>query len=87
MFFSTDSGATWVPVNEGFRNARSLMSKLRAPTVNYLFAGTFGEGVWRKLLERERRRRHQVIGNGNADGYNNRKPTATHRAHPPLQQR
>jgi photosystem II stability/assembly factor-like uncharacterized protein len=50
MFFSTDSGATWVPVNEGFPQCPIPDVEASCADNNYLFAGTFGEGVWRKLL-------------------------------------
>ena len=50
MFFSTDSGATWVPVNEGFPQCPIPDVEASCADSNYLFAGTFGEGVWRKLL-------------------------------------
>jgi photosystem II stability/assembly factor-like uncharacterized protein len=50
MFFSTDSGATWVPINEGFPQCPIPDVEASCADSNYLFAGTFGEGVWRKLL-------------------------------------
>jgi hypothetical protein len=50
MFFSTDSGATWIPVNEGFPQCAIPDVEASCADSNYLFAGTFGEGVWRKLL-------------------------------------
>jgi photosystem II stability/assembly factor-like uncharacterized protein len=50
MFFSTDSGATWIPVNEGFPQCPIPSIEASCADNNYLFAGTFGEGVWRKLL-------------------------------------
>ena len=50
MFFSTDSGATWIPVNEGFPQCPIPDVEASCADSNYLFAGTFGEGVWRKLL-------------------------------------
>jgi photosystem II stability/assembly factor-like uncharacterized protein len=50
MFFSTDSGASWVPVNEGFPECP--IPDVEASCVDniYLFAGTGGEGVWRKPI-------------------------------------
>ena len=51
MFFSTDSGATWVPVNEGFPQCPIPSIEASCADNNYLFAGTVGEGVWRKLLD------------------------------------
>jgi len=50
MFFSTDSGATWIPVNEGFPQCPIPSIEASCADNDYLFAGTFGEGVWRKLL-------------------------------------
>ena len=50
MFLSTDSGASWLPVNEGFAQCPSPDVEASCADSNYLFAGTFGDGVWRKLL-------------------------------------
>src|SRR5205814_8807852 len=50
MFFSTDSGASWVPVNEGFPQCPIPDVEASCADTIYLFAGTFGEGVWRKLF-------------------------------------
>jgi photosystem II stability/assembly factor-like uncharacterized protein len=50
MFFSTDSGASWVPVNEGFPDCPIPDVEASCADSDYLFAGTGGEGVWRKLL-------------------------------------
>jgi photosystem II stability/assembly factor-like uncharacterized protein len=50
MFFSTDRGATWVPVNEGFPQCPIPDVEASCADSNYLFAGTSGESVWRKLL-------------------------------------
>jgi photosystem II stability/assembly factor-like uncharacterized protein len=50
MFFSTDRGATWIPVNEGFPQCPIPDVEASCADSNYLFAGTSGEGVWRKLL-------------------------------------
>jgi photosystem II stability/assembly factor-like uncharacterized protein len=50
MFFSTDSGATWIPVNQGFPQCPIPDVEASCVDSNYLFAGTSGEGVWRKLL-------------------------------------
>src|SRR4029078_12554165 len=50
MFLSTDSGASWLPVNEGFPQCPSPDVEASCADSNYLFAGTFGDGVWRKLL-------------------------------------
>jgi len=50
MFLSTDSGASWIPVNEGFPQCPSPDVEASCADSNYLFAGTFGDGVWRKLL-------------------------------------
>jgi hypothetical protein len=50
MFLSTNSGATWVPINEGFPQCPIPAVEASCADSNYLFAGTDGEGVWRKLL-------------------------------------
>jgi photosystem II stability/assembly factor-like uncharacterized protein len=50
MFFSTDSGASWIPVNEGFPQCPTPDVEASCADNIYLFAGTGGEGVWRKLL-------------------------------------
>ena len=50
MFFSTDFGATWIPINEGFPQCPIPDVEASCADSNYLFAGTSGEGVWRKLL-------------------------------------
>src|SRR4029453_6765412 len=50
MFFSTDSGASWIPVNEGFPGCPIPDVEASCADNIYLFAGTGGEGVWRKLL-------------------------------------
>jgi photosystem II stability/assembly factor-like uncharacterized protein len=50
MFHSTDGGASWVPINEGFPQCPIPDVEASCADSNYLFAGTFGEGVWRKLL-------------------------------------
>lgn len=51
MFFSTNSGASWVPVNEAFPDCPLPDVEASCADSNYLFAGTSGEGVWRKLLD------------------------------------
>ena len=50
MFLSTNSGATWVPINEGFPQCPTPDVEASCADSNYLFAGTSDEGVWRKLL-------------------------------------
>ncbi len=50
MFFSTDSGASWIPVNEGFPQCPIPVIEASCADKIYLFSGTVGEGVWRKLL-------------------------------------
>ncbi len=50
MFHSTDRGASWIPINEGFPQCPIPDVEASCADNNYLFAGTFGEGVWRKLL-------------------------------------
>jgi hypothetical protein len=48
MFLSTDSGASWTDINEGFPTCPLPAVEASCADDNYLFAGTFGEGVWRK---------------------------------------
>jgi photosystem II stability/assembly factor-like uncharacterized protein len=50
MFLSTNSGATWVPVNQGFPTCPIPDVEASCADNIYLFAGTSGESVWRKLL-------------------------------------
>ena len=50
MFLSTNSGATWIPINQGFPQCPLPDVEASCADNNYLFAGAFGEGVWRKLL-------------------------------------
>jgi photosystem II stability/assembly factor-like uncharacterized protein len=50
MFLSTNSGATWVPINEGFPQCPIPDVEASCADSTYLFAGTSDEGVWRKLL-------------------------------------
>src|SRR5262245_21648187 len=51
MFLSTDSGATWIPINQGFPQCPLPDAEASCADNTYLFAGIFGEGVWRKLVE------------------------------------
>src|SRR5262245_8488971 len=51
MFLSTDSGATWIPINQGFPQCPLPDVEASCADNTYLFAGIFGEAVWRKLLE------------------------------------
>lgn len=50
MFISNNSGATWLPVNEGFPQCPIPPIEASCADNIYLFAGTDGEDVWRKLL-------------------------------------
>lgn len=50
MFLSMDSGASWIPVNEGFPECPIPDIEASCADNIYLFSGTGGEGVWRKLL-------------------------------------
>src|SRR5205814_5123815 len=50
MFLSTDSGVSWISINEGFPVCPRPVVEASCADNNYLFAGTSGEGVWRKLL-------------------------------------
>jgi hypothetical protein len=51
MFLSTDSGATWIPINQGFPECPRPDVEASCADNVYLFAGIFGEAVWRKLLD------------------------------------
>ena len=51
MFLSTDSGASWTDINQGFPTCPVPVVEASCADNNYLFAGTFGEGVWRKLID------------------------------------
>src|SRR5204863_10174393 len=51
MFLSTNEGASWIPINEGFPVCPKPDVEASCADSNYLFAGTFGDGVWRKLLD------------------------------------
>ena len=50
MFLSTDSGASWTDINQGFPTCPVPVVEASCADNLYLFAGTFGEGVSRKLL-------------------------------------
>jgi photosystem II stability/assembly factor-like uncharacterized protein len=50
MFLSTDSGASWTDINQGFPTCPLPAVEASCADDNYLFAGTFGEAAWRKLL-------------------------------------
>jgi photosystem II stability/assembly factor-like uncharacterized protein len=51
MFRSTNQGASWSPFNEGFAACPRPDVEASCSDSNYLYAGTTGEGVWRKLLD------------------------------------
>jgi photosystem II stability/assembly factor-like uncharacterized protein len=51
MFLSTDSGASWADINQGFPTCPLPAVEASCADSNYLFAGTFGEAVWRKLID------------------------------------
>jgi photosystem II stability/assembly factor-like uncharacterized protein len=51
MFLSTNEGASWVSFNAGFPVCPKPDVEASCADDNYLFAGTFGEGVWRKLID------------------------------------
>ena len=51
MFLSTDSGVSWTSINEGFTACPRPDVEASCADNNYLFAGNFGEGVWRKVLD------------------------------------
>jgi hypothetical protein len=51
MFLSTDEGASWIPFNAGFPVCPKPDVEASCADDNYLYAGTFGDGVWRKLIE------------------------------------
>ncbi|HEX4707201.1 MAG TPA: hypothetical protein VH229_05665 [Candidatus Udaeobacter sp.] len=50
MFLSTDSGASWSDINQGFPPCPVPVVEASCTDNVYLYAGTFGEGVWRKLI-------------------------------------
>src|SRR5262245_4363751 len=50
MFLSTDSGANWADLNQGFPTCPIPVVEASCVDDLYVFAGTFGEAVWRKLL-------------------------------------
>jgi photosystem II stability/assembly factor-like uncharacterized protein len=50
MFLSTDNGANWAEINQGFPTCPIPVVEASCVDNLYLFAGTFGESVWRKLL-------------------------------------
>jgi photosystem II stability/assembly factor-like uncharacterized protein len=50
MFESTDSGATWLQINENFPTCPLPVVEASCADNAYLFAGTTGEAVWRKLI-------------------------------------
>jgi hypothetical protein len=62
MFLSTDRGASWTDINQGFATCPIPVVEASCVDELYLFAGTFGEAVWRKLLR----------SNANADSKSNR---------------
>jgi hypothetical protein len=47
VYLSTDYGGSWMQVNEGLNNY--YITSLSANN-NYLYAGTYGDGVWRRPL-------------------------------------
>ena len=51
MFLSTNEGASWIPFNAGFPVCPKPDVEASCADDNYLFAGTFGDGVWRKLID------------------------------------
>ncbi len=51
MFLSTDQGASWIPFNAGFAACPKPDVEASSVDNNYLYAGTTGEGVWRKLID------------------------------------
>src|SRR5262249_30504368 len=51
VFLSTDSGATWIPINQGFPQCPLPDVEASCADNTYLFAGIFGQAVWRRLLE------------------------------------
>lgn len=50
MFKSTDSGATWAQIIQGFPSCPIPVVEASCADDAFLFAGTTGEAVWRKLL-------------------------------------
>ena len=48
VFFSSNNGQNWTQINQGF----NIIPKIRALFIsnNYIFAGTYQNGIWRRLL-------------------------------------
>jgi photosystem II stability/assembly factor-like uncharacterized protein len=51
MFLSTDGGAIWTPFNAGFADCPKPNVEASSADHDHLFAGTGGEGVWRKAVD------------------------------------
>ncbi|MBE9492389.1 MAG: T9SS type A sorting domain-containing protein [Bacteroidetes bacterium] len=47
LFYTPDFGNRWIPINEGLINQEVRSLLVKEP---YLFAGTSGNGVWKRLL-------------------------------------
>ena len=50
IYLSTDAGSTWAQINTGFPGAGSYFGMALSMNSSYLFAGTYGVGVWRRPL-------------------------------------
>jgi hypothetical protein len=48
IYLSTNNGTSWTPKNQGFDSVPTISDFLILN--NYIFAGTSGEGVWRRLF-------------------------------------
>ena len=48
VFLSTNNGTNWLNKNQGFNVIPKVYSLLIAN--NYIFAGTYGQSVWRRSL-------------------------------------
>ena len=51
MYLSTNGGGSWTPIDLGFPTCPLPPVQASCTDANYLYAGTFGEGVWRKLID------------------------------------
>jgi photosystem II stability/assembly factor-like uncharacterized protein len=51
MFRSDNGGVAWDPINDGFAICPKPDVEASCSDSNYLYAGTGGEGVWRRLLD------------------------------------
>ena len=50
IYLSTDEGSNWAQINTGFPGTGSYFGMALSMNSSYLFAGTYGVGVWRRPL-------------------------------------